>query len=103
MKRWSALTGTLVFCAVTSASAQQTGSDDTRTQYPAFMTNSFFTLNVGSIRYVFSSDQLGPQFKAESIEVPHLGVRVDLFGHRLREHLSAQVTYMRPAQFVSFR
>ena len=33
-------------------------SDDTRTQYPAFMANSFFSFSVGSIGYLFSGTQL---------------------------------------------
>src|SRR5207249_1729121 len=44
-----------------------------------------------------------PQFRAETIEVPHLGVRVDLFGHRFTKNWSAQVTYMRPARFVAYQ
>ena len=43
-----------------------------------------------------------PGFQAESVEVPRLAVRVDLFGHHFTKHLSAQVTYMRPARFVAY-
>src|SRR5580765_5031819 len=105
-RRVSALTLALTFALTVStvrwASAQEPVSEDTRTQYPAFMSNSYFTLNVGSIRYIFSGDQLAPGFKAESIDIPHLGARIDLFGHHFMRHLSAQVTYMRPAQFVAY-
>ena len=52
--------------------------------------------------YLFSGQQLEPGFQAESIDVPHLAVRVDLFGHHFTKHLSAQVTYMRPARFVAY-
>ena len=62
------------------------------------MINSYFTLNLGSIRYIFSGDQLEPGFQAESIDIPHLAARVDLFGHHFTKHLSAQVTYMRPVR-----
>jgi hypothetical protein len=103
MKPWSVLTGALIVCVTTCVSAQETPSEDTRTQYPAFLANSYFTLNVGSIRYLFTGQQLGPGFAAESVDVPHLGVRVDLFGHRFLKHLAAQVTYMRPARFVAYR
>src|SRR5436190_21119486 len=88
--------------SVGRASAQEPNQTDTRTQYPAFMTNSYFTLNLGSIRYIFSNDQLAPGFKSESVDIPHLGARVDLFGHHFTKQLSAQVTYMRPAQFVAY-
>jgi hypothetical protein len=101
-KRWSALAGALIVCAAARAAAQEAPADDTRTQYPAFMTNSFFSANVGSIGYLFSGTQLEPGFQAESIDKPRLAVRVDFFGHHFTKHLSAQVTYMRPVRFVSY-
>ena len=102
MRRWSVITATLIVCAATCASAQQTTSGDTRTQYPAFLTDSYFTVNVGSIGYLFSGTQLQPGFQAESIDKPRLAVRVDFFGHHFTKNLSAQVTYMRPVQFVAY-
>ena len=92
----------LIVCAASRAPAQETPPVDTRTQYPAFMLNSYFTVNVGSIRYIFSGDQLAPGFQAESIDIPHLAARIDLFGHHFTKHLSAQVTYMRPARYVVY-
>jgi len=89
-------------CAATRAPAQETTPVDTRTQFPAFMLNSYFTVNLGSIRYIFSGDQLAPGFQAESIDIPHLAARIDLFGHHFTKHLSAQVTYMRPARYVVY-
>ena len=76
--------------------------EDNRTQYPAFMLNSYFTLNLGSMRYIFSGDQLAPGLQAESIEIPHLAARIDLFGHHFTKNLSVQVTYMRPARYVVY-
>src|SRR5262249_2114071 len=102
MKVWTILTGAMIVCVTTCVSAQETPYQDTRTQYPAALANSYFTFNVGSIRYLFTGQQLGPGFRAESVDVPHLGVRVDLFGHRFLKHLAAQVTYMRPARFVAY-
>ena len=98
-----ALTGLLIVCAGTCASAQEAPSEDTRTQYPAFLTDSYFTLDVGRIGYVFSGDQLEPGFRAESIDVPGLAVRVDLFGYHVSKNLSAQITYIRPARYVAYR
>src|SRR5471030_510833 len=89
-------------CAATRASAQPAASDDTRTQYPAFMSNSYFDFNVGSIGYLFSATQLEPGFQAESIDRPRIAVRADFFGHHFTKHFSAQVTYMRPARFVTY-
>ena len=45
-------------CAATCASAQDTPSEDTRGQYPAFMRDSYFSLNGGAIGYLFSDTQL---------------------------------------------
>ena len=93
-------------CAATCVSAQEAAQppapDDTRTQYPAFMKDSYFSLKIGWIGYLFTSTQLEPGFVAESIDRPRPAVRLDFFGHRFAKHLSAQVTYMRPAQFVEY-
>jgi hypothetical protein len=102
MRRWSGFTAALIVCAATGASAQEARPDDTRTQYPVFMANSYFSFNVGSIGYLFTGQQLQPGFQVESIDKPRLAVRVDLFGHRFTKHLSAQGTYMRPARFVAY-
>jgi hypothetical protein len=102
MRRWSAFTGALIVCVATCASAQQATSEDTRTQYPAFLTNSYFSFTVGSIGYLFSGQQLEPGFEVESIDKPRLAVRVDFFGHHFTKNLSAQVTYMRPVRFVGY-
>ena len=103
MKLTSAFIGLLMVCAATCASAQDSPSEDNRTQYPPFMLNSYFTVNLGSIRYIFSGDQLAPGFRAESIDIPHLAARIDLFGHHFTKHLSTQVTYLRPARYVVYK
>jgi opacity protein-like surface antigen len=77
--------------------------DDERTQYPAFLANSYFTIGVGYIGYDFSAEQLQPGFHAASITVPHVAANVALFGHQFSEHVSAQVTYMRPVHYVVYR
>ena len=102
MRLWTAWLGLIFVCAATCASAQEPASDDRRTQYPPFMINSYFTVNFGSIRYIFSGDQLAPGFRAESIDIPHLAARIDLFGHHFTKNLSMQVTYMRPARYVVY-
>jgi lipid A 3-O-deacylase PagL len=102
LNRWSLFAGAVIVCVAAGTSAQEAKSEDTRTQYPPFMANSYFTLDVGRIGYVFSGDQLEPGFKAASIDVPGLAVRVDLFGHHFTKQLSVQATYMRPAQFVAY-
>ena len=102
MQRWSAWVLVLIAASTTAASAQDRSSEDTRTQYPAFLVNSYFSVTVGSIGYLFSGRQLEPGFEAESIEKPRLAVRADLFGHQFSRYLSAQVTYMRPVRFVTY-
>ena len=92
----------MIFCAATCAAAQEPSDEDTSTQYPSFLANSYFTFDVGKIGYLFSSNQLEPGFTVESVDVPHLAVRVDFFGHRFTKNLTAQVTYIRPAQFVHY-
>jgi opacity protein-like surface antigen len=101
IRRSIAFTGALIVCLAACASAQET-SEDTRTQYPAFLTNSYFAVNVGRMGNLFSGDQLQPGFQAGSVDIPRLAVRVDLFGHHFAEHVSAQITYMRPARFVTY-
>lgn len=130
MRLWNLLAATLIVCTTAGVSAQRpapaprpaadapaTGATtaretqgsvtepakpDTRTQYPAFLANSYFGINVGSMHYLFSSRQLEPGFHAESVEIPHLAARIDLFGHQFSRHLSAQVIYMRPARYVAY-
>jgi Lipid A 3-O-deacylase (PagL) len=74
---------------------------DSRTQYPAFLADSYFGLDLGSINYPFSSRQLEPGFRAESIVVPHAAVHL-VIGHRFHKYLSAQIDYTRPFEWVSY-
>jgi hypothetical protein len=83
--------------------AADAAPEDERTQYPAFMANSFFTFSVGAIGYLFGERQLKPGFQVEEIDKPRLSVRVDLFGHRFSKYLTMQATYLRPARFVVYR
>jgi hypothetical protein len=66
------------------------------------MRDSYISLRGGWIGYLFSDTQLEPGFQAESIEKPRPAVRLDFFGHHFTKNLAAQVTYMRPAQFVEY-
>jgi hypothetical protein len=65
-------------------------------QYPTGLANSFVTVNVGSIGYAFSEQQLAPGHSVGSIEVPHMAANVVLFGHHFNTHVSVQGSYMRP-------
>ena len=78
-------------------------AQDTRAQYPRFLSRSYIGLNMGYINYPFSSLQLEPGFQAESIRIPHLAVQVLLIGHHINNNLSAQITYLRPVNWVEYK
>lgn len=77
--------------------------DDTRVQYPKGLVDSFVTLNVGSISYDFSQQQLEAGHSTGSVEVPHIAARVMLFGHHFGKYVSVQGAYMRPIKYVRYR
>jgi len=94
----------LLALAASTASAQNaSGAEDTRTQFPALLANSYFSVNVGAIDYPFSEAQLQPGFHTGSIVVPHVAARIALFGHEFTRYLSVQGTYMRPVRYVAYR
>jgi lipid A 3-O-deacylase PagL len=92
--------GTLVFA---QAPEPPGAREDTRTQYPSFLANSYVSVSAGFLDYAFSPQQLEPGFHAAAIDVPHAAARVALFGHELTPTWSVQCTYMRPVQFVAYR
>jgi len=63
-RRSLVLAGCLTVWCSTYASGQS--SEDTRTQYPALLQNSYITINVGAVNQPFSQDQLQPGFRAAS-------------------------------------
>jgi opacity protein-like surface antigen len=92
--------GVLILCAGASALAQT--ADDTRTQFPAVLRNSYFSINIGHLDYPFSQQQLQPGFRAATLDIPHAAVRVLLFGHEFNRLLSAQIGYTRPVNYVTY-
>jgi hypothetical protein len=112
LRRWAAAC-LLLWALSAQALAQQSSPsapaeppaarEDTRTQYPPFLANSYFGVNVGSLFYAFTQRQLEPGFHAGSIAAPHAAARVALFGHELTPAVSVEVTYMRPVRFVTYR
>ena len=75
---------------------------DTRTQYPTFLSKSYFGLDIGYIDYRFSNDQLNQGYHTSSIEVPHAAVRITLLGYRFNKYISAELNYMRPISWVRY-
>src|SRR5882762_7778507 len=57
--------GALAVFSQVSALAQ--GPDDTRTQYPALLQNSYITISVGAVDQSFSQEQIQPGFHAGAI------------------------------------
>jgi hypothetical protein len=92
----------LVFgiCLHGKAIAQTT--EDTRTQYPAALANSYISVNVGAVDYLFSAEQLQAGFSTSAVETPHLTVRVVLFGHQFTKYISVQGSYTRPVKYVAY-
>lgn len=88
-------------CLAATASAQQ--SSPSPDAYPAWIANSFFSVNAGGLWQSFTSRQLEPGFQAASVDEPHLAARVVLFGHEFTPWLAAQITYMRPVKFIRYR
>jgi hypothetical protein len=78
-------------------------AQDTRTQYPRFLSRSYIGLNMGYINYPFSNLQLEPGFQVESIHTPHLALQVLLIGHHINKNLSAQISYLRPVNWVEYK
>jgi hypothetical protein len=91
------------FAQQTTPPSDSTGSEDARTQYPAWLANSYFTVNAGFLRNDFTERQLEPGFHADSIAAPHAAARVVLIGHELTPAVSIQIAYMRPVRFVTYR
>lgn len=94
-------------CAIamsSSASAQNAARGvDMRTQYPALLANSFFSVGVGGMDYEFSSAQLTPGFRVATVQTPHAAARIGLFGHEFNRYVSVQASYMRPGSFVAYQ
>jgi hypothetical protein len=76
---------------------------DNRTQLPALLRNSYFSVNLGHVDQPFSQDQLQPGFHAGSVEVPPLAARVMLLGHEFNRFVAAQASYQRPVNYVTYQ
>jgi hypothetical protein len=85
-----------------SADAQGSEPLDTRTQYPAFLKNSFFAMMAGTVSYSFSSQQLDPGYRVDSVSTPGAAIGFVLFGHEFNKYLSAQIAYRRPVKYVEY-
>lgn len=73
-----------------------------RIQYPWGLKNSYFGVNIGYINYSFSAAQLEPGFAVGAVKIPHIAPRLILYGHQFNKYLSAQISYMRPVDWVVY-
>jgi len=77
-------------------------AQDQQAQYPRFLLNSYIGVQIGYIDFPFSNAQVQPGFHAQTVQIPHLAPRVVLLGHEFNQYFSAQITEMRPVQWVNY-
>jgi hypothetical protein len=78
------------------------GAQDKRAQYPGLLSNAFFGVDLGYINYPFTNEHLAQGYSAANVQVPHLAIRITLFGYRFNKYLSSRITYMRPFNWVEY-
>lgn len=93
------LSATVFFCSL--GCLGQPG--EKRIQYPKSLKNAFFGINMGYLHYPYSSAQLEPGFTVESIKASGIGPRIILYGYQINNWLSAQMSYMRPVNWVVYQ
>ena len=74
-----------------------------RIQYPRSLKNAYFGINIGYISYPFSSAQLEAGFTMQSVNIPHIAPRLIIYGRPFNKYLSAQISYMRPVDWVIYK
>lgn len=77
-------------------------AQDERSQIPPLLQKSYFEVNLGYIQYPFGAQQMEPGYLLKDVTVPHMAVRLVLWGYDLNDYLSAQITYMRPVAWVKY-
>lgn len=93
----------LFFLIIALLNSYAITAQDNRVQYPPALKDSYFGVNIGSINYPFSANQLKAGNTVGSVRVPHTAVRIILLGHQFNKNISAQITYMRPVSWVEYR
>ena len=87
---------------VAQSAFAQSAAVDTRTQWPAWLRDSYISLNAGAVDYLFTPQQLQPGFRVGAIETPHTTARAILFGHEFTPYLAIQGSYIRPVKYISY-
>ncbi|OJV35964.1 MAG: hypothetical protein BGO29_00135 [Bacteroidales bacterium 36-12] len=78
-------------------------AQDERSQIPPVLQKSYFEVNLGYINYPFGAEQLETGYELVDVQVPHMAVRLVLWGYDFNDYLSAQLTYMRPVGWVKYQ
>lgn len=78
-------------------------AQDERSQIPPILQKSYFEVNLGYINYPFGAEQLETGYELVDVQVPHVAVRLVLWGYDFNDYLSAQLTYMRPVAWVKYQ
>jgi hypothetical protein len=77
-------------------------AQDKRAELPKFLQKKYFGVNIGYINYNSPELKLEPGFSAESIHTYDEGIRV-FVGHQFNKNLQLQVSYMRPAYWITYK
>ncbi|HSU26821.1 MAG TPA: acyloxyacyl hydrolase [Chitinophagaceae bacterium] len=88
--------------ALVSVPLPRLQAQDQRAQFRPPLSKSYFGVNIGYINYPFSNAHLEPGYQAGNINVPHPAVRLVLYGYHVNKYISAQITYMRPVNWVQY-
>src|SRR3982751_3247102 len=100
MERMRSLATACVLLLLTGAG--RADEPDPRAQMPALLRDTYFRGTLGHGDEPFSSAQLQPGFRADSVHVPSTAARVMLIGHEFNRFLSAEASYMRPVSYVTY-
>src|SRR4026209_1383031 len=76
-------------------------AQDKTAQFPGALKKAYASFQMGYINTPFSNEHLEAGFQSEKIKIPHLGVRI-VAGYRINDHLSAQMSFMRPGPWIDY-
>jgi hypothetical protein len=69
---------------------------------PAILHGAYTGLSIGYINYPFSNVQMETGFSATTVKVPHTAVRIVLFGKQFNRYVTAELSYLRPVDWVTY-
>jgi hypothetical protein len=93
----------VLFLFLGTLTIMNANAQDHRAQYPGLLSKAYFGVNLGYINYPFTNSHLAAGYTAQEVDVPHMAIRITLFGYHFNDKLSAQITYMRPFNWVEYK